>query len=41
MTNFTPSFLSRDTLATLSIELTKSFDETIKVLLFWVGTTFL
>ena len=37
--SFTPSFLSTDTVVTVSIESIKSFDETIKVLSFSVGTT--
>ena len=40
-TNLTPSFLSSETLATLSIELIKSFEDTINVLSLDVGTTFL
>ena len=39
--NLTPSFLSKDTLATLSIEFIKSFEETINDLSLLVGTTFL
>ena len=39
--SFTPSFLSIETLATLSIELIKSLDETMSVFSLFVGTTFL
>ena len=39
--NFNPSLLSRETLVTLSIELIKSLDETRRIFLLFIGTTFL
>ena len=39
--NFTPSFLSSETLVTLSIELINSFEETVSTFSLLDGTTFL
>ena len=41
ITNFTPSFLSNETLVTLSVELINSFELTLRVFSLSTGTTFL
>ena len=41
ISNFTPSFLSSETVATLSIDSIKSLVSTFKFLLLSIGTTFL